>query len=83
MAIVVRHADSAGEYVLLGTGFGVFKAMRGAVLGDILSEEDHGEQAMAALCAADGKILWAHSDQLTVVSVDGEAPHQVLARRES
>lgn len=80
MAIIVRHNDQPdGQFVLLGAGFGMFKAMRGATLGDILSKQDEGEKTLVALCGTDGQILWADSSEVTVVSVDGQSLDVVLA----
>ena len=79
MAIIVRHGEEPGnQYVLLGAGFGMFKAMRGATLGDILSVQDEGEKTLVALCGTDGQILWADSSELTVVSVDGQSLDAIL-----
>lgn len=78
MAVIVRRDGDDRNYALLGTGFGAFKAMRGATLGDILSKHEEGETAVAALCGADGKIVWADSQDVTVVSVDGTPIDQLL-----
>ncbi len=32
MAVVVKHIESGEKYILLGTGFGAFKATRTVVL---------------------------------------------------
>jgi hypothetical protein len=80
MAVIVEHNEKPNDqFVLLGTGFGMFKAMRGATLGDILSKQDEGEKTLAALCGEDGNILWADSSELTVISVDGQSPKALLA----
>ena len=79
MAIIVRHNEEpANHYVLLGAGFGMFKAMRGATLGDILGIQEEGDKTLVALCGTDGQILWADSSELTVVSVDGQSLDSVL-----
>lgn len=31
MAIIVEHKDSGKKYILLGTGFGTFKALRPSI----------------------------------------------------
>jgi len=80
MAVIVRrNGNPNDQFVLLGTGFGMFKAMRGATLGDILSKQEEGEKALAALCGVNGRIVWADSSELTVVSVDGQSPDVLLA----
>ncbi len=79
MAVIVRHEDEQDQqYILLGTGFGMFKAMRGATLGDILSKSDEGDRSLAALCGVEGKIIWADTSRLTVVSVDSRSPQEIL-----
>jgi hypothetical protein len=79
MAVIVLHEERENEqFVLLGTGYGLFKAMRGATLGDILSITDEGEKSLAALCGKDGSILWADTSKLTVLSVDGQSPQALL-----
>ena len=81
MAVIVRHNEEPNDqFVLLGTGFGMFKAMRGSTLGDILSKQDEGEKTLVALCGKDGTILWADSSDLTVVSVDGQSPDAFLTQ---
>ena len=93
MAVIVRHEDKENErYVLLGTGFGMFKTTRRFTLGDIFTKdvkegvrdvvqgsENEGECSLAALCGIDGRILWADTSKLTVISVDGQSPQGVLA----
>ena len=79
MAVIVLHEERENEqFALLGTGYGLFKAMRGATLGDILSITDEGEKSLAALCGKDGSILWADTSKLTVLSVDGQSPQALL-----
>ena len=92
MAVIVRHEDKENEkYVLLGTGFGMFKTTRRFTLGDIFTKDvkdgvrdvvqgskDEGECSLAALCGTDGKILWADTSKLTVLSVDGQSPQGIL-----
>ncbi len=79
MATIVKHRRTAGRYVLLGTGFGAYKATRpGVIFGNLLPAEDAGEVTMAAVCDADGRIGWTASDDLQVVEIEGRSPADIL-----
>ncbi len=79
MAIIVEHKDSGKKYILLGTGFGAFKASRPSVFfGDWLPKEESGELTMVAVCDNQGQIGWISSEELTVVEVEGRRPAEML-----
>jgi hypothetical protein len=45
MAVIVRHNEEPNDqFVLLGTGFGMFKAMRGLTLGDIVGSKNSADR---------------------------------------
>lgn len=80
MATIVQSKLDGKKYVLLGTGFGAFKATRpGVFFGNLVPEEEKGEITMVAVCDDDGQIRWTHSDALTVVKVDGQSPAALLS----
>ena len=79
MATIVMHRDSGARYVLLGTGFGAFKASRPSVFfGNLLPTDESGELTMVAVCDSKGNIGWIHSEELIVVEVDGKAPAEMV-----
>ena len=79
MATIVMHKASGTKYVLLGTGFGAFKASRPSVFfGNLLPDEESGELTMVAVCDSKGNIGWIHSEELIVVEVDGKAPGEMV-----
>ena len=79
MAVIVRHKSTNKDYVLLGTGFGAFKSSRpGLFLGDLFPTEEKGQITMVALCNQQGEIRWAQSEDVTVVSIDGQQPQELL-----
>ncbi len=79
MAIIVEHKDSGKKYILLGTGFGAFKASRPSVFfGNWLPKEESGELTMVAVCDNQGQIGWISSEELTVVEVEGRRPAEML-----
>ncbi len=81
MAVIVQARKTGKKYVLLGTGFGAFKATRPDLFfGNLMPKEEEGQITMVAVCDAEGKIRWAHSDDLIVVEVDGSSPDALLGR---
>ena len=80
MATIIQSKKTGKKYVLLGTGFGAFKATRpGVFLGNLMPEEEEGQITMVAVCDGEGKIRWAQSDDLVVVEVDGSSPGEILS----
>ena len=79
MATIVEHTDTAKKYILLGTGFGAYKATRPSLFfGNLVPSEDEGASPMAAICDDSGTILWISSSELKVVEVDGAKPEELL-----
>ncbi len=79
MATIVKHRRTNARYVLLGTGFGAYRATRpGKFIGNLIPREDTGKVTMAAVCDRDGRVGWTPSDDLTVVEVDGKSPAELL-----
>ena len=79
MAVIVKHIESGEKYVLLGTGFGAFKATRPSLFfGNLAPAEETGQVTMVAVCNGEGRIGWVHSDELQVVEVDGKSPAELV-----
>ena len=79
MAVIVKHIESGEKYLLLGTGFGAYKATRPSVFfGSLLPKEEAGQVTMVAVSNAQGQIGWIHSNELQVVQVDGISPGELL-----
>jgi len=79
MAVVVRHNETGQEWILLGTGFGIYKATRPSVFfGNLLPSDEEGQVTTVAVCDREGTIGWIHSNELTVVQVDGQSPSDIL-----
>ncbi len=79
MAVIVKHIESGEKYILLGTGFGAFKATRPSLFfGNLAPTEETGQVTMVAVCNSQGQIGWMHSDELQVVQVDAKSPSEVL-----
>lgn len=72
MAIIVRHRNTNKRYILLGTGFGAFKAVRPSFFGgNLLPHEEEGIMKMVSVSDKNGNINWFYSDNLQVIEVDG------------
>ena len=77
MATIVRHEPNGENYILLGTGLGAYESTRPGVFG--LPNREEAQVTMVAVCNRDGSIQWTHSDELTVVGVDGDSPSALLS----
>lgn len=81
MATIVRYTKNSRLYIFLGTGFGLFQSSRPGVLGgDWFPNKEEGSESKVAVCDGEGRIFWGQSDDLVVVSVDGESPQAILDR---
>ena len=80
MAVIVRHRKTDARYVLLDAGFGAYKTSRpGIFFGSLNPDEEAGELPVALVCDAEGETGWLQSENLEVLSVDGESPAAILA----
>lgn len=78
MAIIVRHKESEQRYVLIGTGFGMYKASRQNRFFDIFVHEEEGHAHLVAVSDRTGRIKWFYSQDLTVEEIDGKKPSEYL-----
>jgi hypothetical protein len=80
MTTIIRHDESGVEYVLVGTGLGMFQATKPHwFLGDWGSETKSGVSSCVCAADGDGTLRWMPSKHVTVVSVDGVKPTDILA----
>ncbi|NDI34428.1 hypothetical protein [Chengkuizengella sediminis] len=74
MATIVLHKASGKRYILLGTGYGAYKATRpGLIGGDLFPNEEQDEIPAASVCDEFGTIQWLYTNELQVVEVDGKS----------
>ncbi|MBS4021335.1 MAG: hypothetical protein KGZ79_02780 [Dethiobacter sp.] len=79
MATIVEHEGTGKRYVLVGTGFGAFKASRPSFFGgNLFSHEDEGQIPIAAVCDKKGIIRWFLTDELKVIAIDGESVESIF-----
>lgn len=72
MAVIVRVKNTEKNYILLGTGYGAYKAVTPSFLGgNLFPNEEEGTLPMAAVCDNKGDIVWLNSDSLQVIEIDG------------
>lgn len=75
MAIVVEHVKTKNRYVLLGSGFGAYKASRPGILGPV---DDEGRMSLLAVSDSNGTIKWFSSEEMRVVEVDRRLVRDIL-----
>ncbi|HHW31937.1 MAG TPA: hypothetical protein GXX20_09745 [Clostridiaceae bacterium] len=81
MAIIVRHKKSSKVYVLIGTGYGAYKATTPSFLGgNLFPHEEEGEIPIAAVTDEKGEIRWIYTNELEVIEIDGIEIGKVLER---
>ena len=79
MAVIVKHTQTGHNYILLGTGFGAYKATRPSLFfGNLAPTEESGQTTMVAVSNDQGQIGWIHSEELQVVEIDGKKPNELL-----
>ena len=73
MATIVQHVETREQYVLLGTGFGMFQSKKpNWLLGNLAADTEGDECALVCVCNAAGLIGWLDSSEVNVVSVDSK-----------
>ena len=79
MATILRHLESGRQYILVGTGLGMFRSVKPHwFFGNIGQEKQEGVHPCVAVADASGKLRWFDSEDLELVSVDGLSPAEAL-----
>lgn len=79
MATIVQHKPSGEHYVVIGTGYGAWAAVRPSVLsGGGIARVNTGSAPLIAVVGEKGEIGWLPTDEVTVITVDGKSPHEHL-----
>lgn len=72
MPIVVEHRKTLKKFILLGVGYGTYKATRPSFIGgNLFPNEEEGETRVVAVCDKNGNIIWFSPNKLRVVEIDG------------
>lgn len=69
MATVVELKENGLKFLLVGTGFGHYKATERGFFDMLI--EDENESPMVCICDSKGALYWTSSNNIKVVSVDG------------
>ncbi len=81
MATVVKYLPNETHYILLGAGFGAYQSSEpDKLLGDLARKRNSGQIHSALICNAAGETTWVKSEDLVVISVDGQPPEDILKR---
>ncbi|NER21045.1 MAG: hypothetical protein F6J86_01760 [Symploca sp. SIO1B1] len=77
MAIIVKHKESQNNYILLGTGFGIYKSSRPNAFFELLTIDEQEHFRLVAVADHHGEIKWFYSKDLTVIEIDGRHPSEL------
>ena len=79
MATIVQHTETNEQYVLLGSGFGMFQSKKpNWLLGNLAADVDGAECALVCVSNGSGLIGWLDSKEVNVISVDGTPVGEIL-----
>jgi hypothetical protein len=80
MATKVLYKQNGQIYLLIGVGYGAFRATRPSLfLGNLVPTKEQGQLAMIAVTDDQGVVRWARSEDIEVVEIDGKSPAELLA----
>lgn len=72
MAIIVEHKKNGTRYFVLGTGYGMYKAVQPSFFGgSLFPDEDEGVVQAVGVCDAEGNICFIDSNLFRVIEIDG------------
>lgn len=75
--IKVRSKRTEQEFVLLGAGYGMFRAQGQSGWGAIPSTRE-GDRGVVCVSDRNGEIFFVNSEELYVYSVDGKVITEIL-----
>ena len=80
MAAIVQSKKTGKRYVVLGAGFGLFKAAHTSpMFGGWFPNKEQGNEQLLAVCDAQGKPGFIQIADAEVISVDGVSPAELLS----
>ena len=80
LVTIVKHKKTGKKYVLIGTGFGMFKTVRASMWGGNLSPQlQSGEKTVVAVADREGAIKWIDSGSLRVLEIDGRSLEDIYS----
>lgn len=79
MATIVEDSTTGQRLVLLGAGFGMYSSSHGHVMwGNLAPERKEGSKSLVCVADESGAVGWIDSQNVRVVSVDGQSPTRLL-----
>ncbi len=78
MATIVEHKETGKRYIVMGTGFGIYKSARNNAFFQWAVVEEEDNYHLVAVCDRKGNIKWFYSEDLVVVEVDGGKPSDLV-----
>lgn len=81
MATIVKLKATDTKFILIGTGYGAYKATRPSFFGgNLVPHEDEGTIQVAAVTNETGNIYWIPTEKLEVVEIDGVGIVEIAAK---
>jgi hypothetical protein len=79
MPTIVVHNETEERYIVIGAGLAAYRMFQWSKLipGVVGPGEQH-EIADIAVSNAAGAIVWLNTNEVTVLTVDGESPASIL-----
>lgn len=77
MATIIKTLDTKKNYILLGSGYGMYHSERPHwLMGDYEPDTKSGRAKAVCACDQHGKVIWLRSDSIQVISIDGKKPEE-------
>ena len=79
MATIVRDRKTNEDYILIGSGLGMYQSKKpNWFFGNLISDTSSGKVTALCVCDKYGSVKWIKSAQVSVISVDGKKPDDLI-----
>lgn len=79
MAIIVEHQADNKRYIYLGASYSYYKEITPSLFGgNLFPNEEEGEFNAVLVSDGQGKLIWLSATEVTLVSIDGKSPEELL-----
>ncbi len=77
MAIIIKKKNGAEKYIMLGSGFGMFRSQKpNWLLGNLAADTESGGARIICACDEKGEMVWLNAEEYQVYSIDGLSPSE-------
>ncbi|WBW99642.1 hypothetical protein [Oceanirhabdus sp. W0125-5] len=79
MKTIVKQITTDKNFILVGTGFAAYKTSKPSTfMVNRLPRADEGVIPMVAVCDESGNIKWMKTNEIMIISIDGNSPLDIL-----